>query len=73
MTHGVLGLNAGMFEDYFKFIANRRCSQISLPMQYKNTDNPFPWKSEVLDLKKEKTFLRHISDRIPNRGCSKLG
>lgn len=57
MPRGVLGLNAAMFDDYLKFIANRRCQQIGLPIQYPGASNPFPWMSEVLDLKKEKNFF----------------
>ncbi|MTW21120.1 ribonucleotide-diphosphate reductase subunit beta [Allochromatium palmeri] len=57
MPRGVLGLNAQMFEDYLHFIANRRCAQIGLPEQYPGATNPFPWMSEVLDLKKEKNFF----------------
>lgn len=57
MPRGVLGLNAPMFEDYLKFIANRRCAQIGLPEQYPGASNPFPWMSEILDLKKEKNFF----------------
>jgi ribonucleoside-diphosphate reductase beta chain len=57
MPRGVLGLNAPMFEEYLKFIANRRCAQIGLPEQYPGASNPFPWMSEVLDLKKEKNFF----------------
>jgi ribonucleoside-diphosphate reductase beta chain len=57
MPRGILGLNAPMFEEYLQFIANRRCSQIGLPEQYKGVSNPFPWMSEVLDLKKEKNFF----------------
>jgi ribonucleoside-diphosphate reductase beta chain len=57
MPRGVLGLNAGMFLDYLQFIANRRCIQIDLPQQWPNAVNPFPWMSEVLDLKKEKNFF----------------
>ena len=57
MARGVLGLNAPMFEDYLHFIANRRCAQIGLPEQYPGATNPFPWMSEVLDLKKEKNFF----------------
>jgi ribonucleoside-diphosphate reductase beta chain len=41
MPRGVLGLNA----------------QIDLPQQWPNAVNPFPWMSEVLDLKKEKNFF----------------
>jgi ribonucleoside-diphosphate reductase beta chain len=57
MPRGILGLNANMFAEYLQFIANRRCSQIGLPEQYKGVSNPFPWMSEVLDLKKEKNFF----------------
>ncbi len=46
MPRGVLGLNAPMFEEYLKFIANRRCAQIGLPEQYPGAANPFPWMSE---------------------------
>ena len=57
MPHGVLGMNAGMFEEYLHFIANRRLSQIGLAEQYPGAKNPFPWMSEMLDLKKEKNFF----------------
>jgi ribonucleoside-diphosphate reductase beta chain len=58
MPRGVLGLNASMFNDYMKFIANRRCAQIGLKALYPGaTENPFPWMSEVIDLKKEKNFF----------------
>ncbi len=57
MPRGILGLNAGMFREYLQFIANRRCIQIGLPEQYPSVGNPFPWMSEILDLKKEKNFF----------------
>jgi ribonucleoside-diphosphate reductase beta chain len=57
MPRGILGLNSPMFEEYLQFIANRRCAQIGLPEQYPGAANPFPWMSEVLDLKKEKNFF----------------
>ncbi|WP_018950036.1 ribonucleotide-diphosphate reductase subunit beta [Thioalkalivibrio sp. ALMg11] len=57
MPRGVLGMNAQMFEEYLHFIANRRCAQIGLAEMYPGADNPFPWMSEVLDLKKEKNFF----------------
>jgi len=57
MPRGVLGLNARMFHDYLRFVANRRCAQIGLPEQYPGAINPFPWMSEALDLKKEKNFF----------------
>jgi len=57
MPRGVLGLNAGMFKEYLRFIANRRCQQIGLDMLYPGATNPFPWMSEMMDLKKEKNFF----------------
>jgi len=57
MPRGVLGLNAQMFEEYLKFIANRRCAQIGLPEQYPGAENTMPWMSEVMDLNKEKNFF----------------
>ncbi len=57
MPRGVLGLNAAMFGDYLKFIANRRCAQIGMAEQYPGAANPFPWMSEALDLHKEKNFF----------------
>lgn len=57
MPRGILGLNAEMFLDYLHYIANRRCAQIGLPEIYPPKDNPFPWMSEILDLKKEKNFF----------------
>jgi ribonucleoside-diphosphate reductase beta chain len=57
MPRGVLGMNAQMMEDYLKFIANRRLNQIGLKAQYPSKENPFPWMSEVMDLKKEKNFF----------------
>ncbi|MEQ1528541.1 MAG: ribonucleotide-diphosphate reductase subunit beta [Methylococcales bacterium] len=57
MPRGVLGLNAGMFKEYLRFIANRRCQQIGLDVLYPGANNPFPWMSEMMDLKKEKNFF----------------
>ena len=57
MPRGVLGLNATMFKEYLRFIANRRCQQIGLDVLYPGATNPFPWMSEMIDLKKEKNFF----------------
>lgn len=57
MPLGVLGLNANMFKEYLRFIANRRSQKIGLDMLYPGTTNPFPWMSEMIDLKKEKKFF----------------
>jgi ribonucleoside-diphosphate reductase beta chain len=57
MPNGILGMNAELFREYLEFIANRRFNQIGLPEQYPGAQNPFPWMSEMLDLKKEKNFF----------------
>ena len=73
MPRGVLGLNAPMFSEYLRFVANRRCKQIGLPEQYAGAKNPFPWMSEMIDLKKEKNFFetRVIDYQVGRR--SELG
>ena len=57
MPRGVLGMNAAMMEEYLQFIANRRLIQIGLPEQFTGVENPFPWMSEIMDLRKEKNFF----------------
>ena len=57
MPRGVLGMNAAMMEEYLEFIANRRLVQIGLPEQFDGVSNPFPWMSEIMDLRKEKNFF----------------
>jgi ribonucleoside-diphosphate reductase beta chain len=57
MPNGVLGLNASMFKGYLRFIANRRLLQIGLDPMFPGEENPFPWMSEMIDLKKEKNFF----------------
>ena len=57
MPRGVLGMNASMMEEYLQFIANRRLNQLGLPEQFIGAQNPFPWMSEIMDLRKEKNFF----------------
>lgn len=57
MPRGILGLNADVFQDYLQYISNRRCLQLGLAEQYPGIKNPFPWMSEMMDLKKEKNFF----------------
>ena len=57
MPRGVLGMNANMMADYLRFIANRRLVQIGLEEHFPGVKNPFPWMSEIMDLKKEKNFF----------------
>jgi len=58
MPRGVLGMNAPMFKGYLRFIANRRCQQIGIDPLFAQEDNPFPWMAEMIDLKKERNFLK---------------
>ncbi len=57
MPRGVLGLNASMFKGYLRYIANRRAVQIGLEALFPDEENPFPWMSEMIDLKKERNFF----------------
>ena len=57
MPRGVLGMNANMMAEYLQFIANRRLAQIGLGEPFTGVKNPFPWMSEMMDLKKEKNFF----------------
>ena len=57
MPRGVLGLNAQQFKTYLRFIANRRAQQIGIETLFPTEENPFPWMSEMIDLKKERNFF----------------
>ena len=57
MPRGVLGMNASMFKGYLRYIANRRATQIGLEELFPNEENPFPWMSEMIDLKKDRNFF----------------
>lgn len=56
LPRGILGLNADAVIQYVQYVADRRLERLSLPTQY-NVENPFPWMSEIIDLKKEKNFF----------------
>lgn len=56
LPRGVLGLNVPLLREYVQYIADRRLEKLNLPRVY-NSSNPFPWMSEVIDLKKEKNFF----------------
>ena len=57
IPRGILGMNASMMEEYLQFIANRRLVQIGLEEEFVGATNPFPWMSEIMDLRKEKNFF----------------
>ncbi|KAA2213620.1 ribonucleotide-diphosphate reductase subunit beta [Pseudoroseomonas oryzae] len=69
MPRGFLGLNAGLCEQYMHFITNRRCAQLGLEPVFPPSDNPFPWMSEVMDLKKEKNFFETRVIEYQNGGA----
>lgn len=56
LPRGIMGLNADIIHQYLRHIADRRLERINLSKIF-NDKNPFPWMSEVIDLKKEKNFF----------------
>jgi len=56
LPNGILGLNTNLLKEYIQYIADRRLKRLGLPESY-GSSNPFPWMSEVIDLKKEKNFF----------------
>ncbi|AGA64350.1 Ribonucleotide reductase of class Ia (aerobic), beta subunit [Liberibacter crescens BT-1] len=69
MPSGLLGINTESCQQYMYFIANRRCSQLGLAHVFEDTDNPFPWMSESMDLKKEKNFFETRVIEYQNGGA----
>ena len=56
LPRGIMGLNAEGIRQYIEYIADRRLERIRLPKVY-GAENPFPWMSEIMDLRKEKNFF----------------
>jgi len=56
LPRGILGLREDIIKQYLEYIADRRLERIGLPRVYE-TSNPFPWMSEIIDLRKEKNFF----------------
>lgn len=55
--NGVLGMNVPTMRQYLYYIADRRLQQLGLPVAYEVLESPFPWMSEIIDLRKEKNFF----------------
>jgi len=53
---GILGLNTVAIRQYLEYIGDRRLERIGLDKVW-GSENPFPWMSEIIDLKKEKNFF----------------
>jgi ribonucleoside-diphosphate reductase beta chain len=68
LPNGILGLNAGMFNEYVQHIADRRLERIGLKAIY-GSKNPFPWMSETMDLGKEKNFFETRVTEYQNGGA----
>lgn len=56
LPRGMVGLNPTSVKKYVEFVADRRLERIGLKKQY-NTENPFPWLSEIMDMSKEQNFF----------------
>ncbi|MCI0619919.1 ribonucleotide-diphosphate reductase subunit beta [Candidatus Wolfebacteria bacterium] len=57
LPKGIMGLTPESIEDYLRYIADRRLERINLPTLYNAKKNPFPWMSEIMDIRKEKNFF----------------
>lgn len=67
LPRGILGMNADMVKQYMEYIGDRRLERINLRRVY-NAENPFPWMSEIVDLKKEKNFFETRVTEYKQRG-----
>lgn len=56
LSNGILGINTALLKEYVQYLADRRFQRLRLEPLY-GSENPFPWMSEVIDLKKEKNFF----------------
>jgi ribonucleoside-diphosphate reductase beta chain len=56
LPNGLLGLTHPMMKEYVQHIADRRLEKLGLPKRF-GSENPFPWMSEIIDLRKEKNFF----------------
>jgi ribonucleoside-diphosphate reductase beta chain len=56
LPRGILGLNADAVAQYVQYVADRRLERLGLAKVY-GVENPFPWMSEIMDLRKEKNFF----------------
>ena len=56
LPNGILGLNTQLLKEYVQYIADRRFERLQMSPQY-GSGNPFPWMSEIIDLRKEKNFF----------------
>jgi len=67
LPRSILGLNAELVKQYMQYIGDRRLERINLKRVY-SVENPFPWMSEIVDLKKEKNFFETRVTEYRQRG-----
>ncbi|AJK48795.1 ribonucleotide-diphosphate reductase, beta subunit [Burkholderia plantarii] len=53
----ILGYSADLHCEQFRFIANRRATQLSMPAPFPGATNALPWLDEQANLRKEKNFF----------------
>lgn len=68
LPNGILGVNAGMLEDYIKFLANQRVLAVNLPPVYEESKNPFPWLGEAQDAQGMSAFFERREKNYQHSG-----
>jgi len=53
----ILGYNADLHVQQFRFVANRRARQVGVEEPFPGADNVLPWLDEQANLRKEKNFF----------------
>jgi ribonucleoside-diphosphate reductase beta chain len=53
----VLGMSKLQFQQYIRYIADRRLESVFLEPLFGVEETPFPWMNEIMDLPKEKNFF----------------
>jgi ribonucleoside-diphosphate reductase beta chain len=53
----ILGYNAGLHIEQFRYVANRRARQLGIPEPFPGASNVLPWLDEQANLRKEKNFF----------------
>jgi len=57
LRDSVLGYNADLHMQQFRFIANRRARQVGVDEPFPGAENALPWLDEQANLRKEKNFF----------------
>lgn len=57
LPRDITGLSKAQFARYIRYIADRRLESVGLQVLFNETETPFPWMNEIMDLPKEKNFF----------------